>query len=114
MIVTPLHDDLVWPRELAVAAAFGRQIDDDGSRLHRFDHLGRHENGRRFAGNERGRDDDVATGDDLDHHLALAAVERFVLGLGVAALVFRVSDSSGSSSLAPRLCTCSLTAGRTS
>ena len=62
MIVTPLcTHDLVGPRQLAVAAAFGRQIDDDGSRLHRFDHLGRDEDRRPLAGDERGRDDDVAT-----------------------------------------------------
>ena len=46
--------------------------------------------GARLPGIERGGDDDVAGRHDLDHHLALAAVERLVLGLGVAALVLRV------------------------
>ena len=41
-IVTPLvHDDLVRPRQLAVAAALGRQIDDDRAGRHRLHHLGR-------------------------------------------------------------------------
>ena len=44
-------------------------------------------------------------GDDFDHHLALAPVERLVLRLGVAALVFRVGgferqlDESGAEAL---------------
>ena len=46
--------------------------------------------GARLAGDQRRGDDDVAAGDDLQHHLALPPVERFVLRLGVAALVLGV------------------------
>ena len=48
------------------------------------------EDRRALAGDECRRDDDVAGGDDLQHHLALAPVERLVLRLGVAALVLGV------------------------
>ena len=46
--------------------------------------------GRGLARDERRRDDDVAGRDDLQHHLALALVERFVLRLCVSALVLGV------------------------
>ena len=60
-----------------------------------------------------GRDDDVAAGDDFQHHLALAPVERLVLRLRVAALVFGVGGLERQSRRTARraLCTCSFTAG---
>ena len=85
-----VDDDFVGPGQLAVAAALGREVDDDRARRHAVDHFRGDEDRRLLAGNQRRRDDDVAAGDDLEHHLALAAVERLVLRLGVAALVFRV------------------------
>ena len=45
-----------------------------------------------FPGTTRRRNHDVAPGHDLEHHLALPAIERFVLRLRVAALVLRVVD----------------------
>ena len=53
-----VHDDLVRPRQLAVAAALGRQIDDDRARRHRFHHLGRQQDRRPLAGDQRRGDDD--------------------------------------------------------
>ena len=47
--------------------------------------------GALLAGNRGGRDDDVGRGDGLHHHLALPAVERFVLRLRVPACVLRVA-----------------------
>ena len=81
-----------------------------------FDHLGGDQDRRLLAGDRGGRDDDVAAGDDLRHHLALPPVERLVLRLGVAALVLGVGglERQLDEPCAPRLCTCSLTAGRTS
>ena len=55
-----VHDDLVRPGQLAVAAALRREIDDDRAGRHGFDHLGRERIGARLPGNQRGRDDDVA------------------------------------------------------
>ena len=84
-------DDLVGLGQLAVAAALGRQIDDHRSGRHALHHLPGDQHRRALAGNRRGGDDDVAAGDDFGHHLALAAVERLVLRLGVAALVLGVA-----------------------
>ncbi len=53
------------------------------------------QHGRFLAGDHRGRDDDVALGDDLAQQLALALVERFVLGPGVAAGVLGVLGLDG-------------------
>ena len=39
-MVTPLvHDDFVGPRQLAVAAALGREVDDHRARRHGLDHF---------------------------------------------------------------------------
>ncbi len=43
-------------RELAVAAGLGREVDDDGARLHRLDHFPRDEHRCGTAGNGGGRD----------------------------------------------------------
>ena len=101
--------------QFAVAAPLGRQIDDHRARRHLGDHLGRDQDRRLLAGHGRGGDDDVALGDHAGHQLALAAVELLVHLLGVAALGFgRGGLQRHLDELAPRLCTCSLTAGRTS
>ena len=91
-IVTPLWTTrLVGPGQLAVAAALGREVDDHRARRHGLDHLGR-EQGRGALDRVSARSVMTTSlaGDDLQHHLALAAIEGLVLCLGVAALVFRV------------------------
>src|SRR5580704_13692865 len=77
-------------RELAVAAAFGGEIDDDGARRHTRDHFLRDEDGRFFAGNHGRGDDDVVFGDDFAEKFALAFVKAFVLRGSVTAGVLRV------------------------
>ena len=87
--MTPLCDHgFAGPRQFAVAAALGREIDD-----HR---AGRHARrpfravtsiGRFPAGDGGGGDHDVLLAQHAAQQLALPAVELLVHGLGVAALV---------------------------
>ena len=65
------------------------------------DHVCGDQHGRFLAGNDRGRDDDVAFGDDLAQQLALALVERVVLCAGVAAGVLGVFGLDGQLDEAP-------------
>ena len=69
-------------------AARSTMTDPGGIALH---HVLGDEDRRLLAGNRGGRDDDVGGRDGLHHHLALAAVERLVLRLRVAAGVLRVA-----------------------
>ncbi len=91
IMVTPLTEifspDL---RQLAVAAALGRKIDDDRSRRHAVDHLFGHQYRRFLPGNDSRRDDNVALRDDLAQQFALPLIKRFVLRLSVAAGILRV------------------------
>ncbi|MDQ7087573.1 MAG: hypothetical protein Q9Q13_06825 [Acidobacteriota bacterium] len=80
--------DLVRTGQFAVPAPFGGQVDDDRGGTHLPHHLFGDQHRGLLAGNGRGRDHDLALGDDPGHHLALPAVEFFTEFLGVTALVF--------------------------
>ena len=110
-----VHDRLRPAGSARSSAAFGREVDDHRSRRHRLDHFGRYELRCRASRNQRRRDDDIVAGDDFQHHLALPAVEASSCALAYPPLSSASLDSIGSSTKrAPRLWTCSLTAGRTS
>jgi hypothetical protein len=55
-------DLLVRHGQVAVAAAFGRKVDDTAARLHHRHHVGGPELGRGASGDQRGGDDDVDIG----------------------------------------------------
>ena len=96
MMVTPLIDDgFLRAGEFAIAAAFGGEIDDHGTRRHAAHHLRRDQHGRFLAGDDGGGDDHVVFRDDFAQQFALARVERFVLRGGVAAGVLRVLGFDG-------------------
>ena len=115
MMVTPFSTDrLAGLAELAVAALLGGEIDDDRAGLHGAHHVGRDEDRRAFAGDERGGDDGVGFGDVFLQHLGLLAFLFFGDLFGVAAGRRGVPYASTSTNLAPRLSTCSLTTLRTS
>ena len=69
-----VDDDLSGLRQFAVAAAFGRQIDDDRSGRHALDHRLADQLGRRASRDQRGGDDDILLGD-------VARGQRRLLGL---------------------------------
>src|SRR5580704_18090663 len=80
--------------QFAVASANSGEIHDDGTGLHGFDHGLGDQNGGALSGHGRGGDDDVVLANDLKHQFALAAVEIFVHGFGVAAFVFGLVGGS--------------------
>ena len=117
MIVTPCRTTVfAGLRELAVAAALGRQIDDHRAGRHAFHHLRGDQHRRLLAGNHRRRNHHVALRDDSAQQFALPAVESFVLRLArIRAHPAHPCASIGSSTKRPpRLCTCSFAAGRMS
>src|SRR5437870_3024071 len=75
--------------EFAVTATFGGDIDNQRTRGHVGGHLAGDEHGGLLAGHGGSGDDHVLLGQDVGQGLALAAVEIFAHGLGVAAFVFR-------------------------
>ena len=86
-------DGLPGLGELAVAPALGREVDDDGPRLHALDHILVHELRGLHAGNERRRDDYV----HLLHALPDELLVLIELLLGPP-FVFLLGASSSSSS----------------
>ena len=80
----------VGPSHLAVAAALGRQIDDNRTGLHRVHHLRGDQNRRPLARDQCGGDHHIAVRDDFDHHFTLTAIEGFILRFRIAPFVFRV------------------------
>ena len=90
---TPLCvDDLARLRQLAVAAALGREVDDDRAGLHALDHGARDQPRRRAAGDQRRGDDDVLVLDVVGDQLGLLLL---VLGrhrLGVAGRRLRLLE----------------------
>src|SRR5580693_7135893 len=82
-------------RQLAVSAAFGRQIDDDRARCHAGNHFLGYENGRFFSWNDRRRDDHIAFRHHFSKKFALLFVELFSLGGGIAARVLSVFGFDG-------------------
>ena len=110
-----MHHRLARPRQLAIAAALGRDIHDHRTRRHGARHLRGHQNRSFLARNRRGGDHHVLLADHFLERRALAAVELFVHRLGVSALPFRRAASrSSTTNFAPRLSICSFTALRTS
>src|SRR5580692_11401154 len=81
--------------EFAVAAALGREVDDDRTGRHAFHHVGGDEHGRLFSGDDRGGDDHVAFRDHAGQQFALAGVEIFVLRGAVATGILRVLGFDG-------------------
>jgi hypothetical protein len=97
-------DRLAGLGQLAVAAGLGREIDDHRAGLHRLDHVGQPQLGRRLAGDERGRDDDVDLGRLLAEQRHLGVDELLAHLLGVAALTLaRLGDLDGQELGAHRL-----------
>ena len=96
-IVTPCLTTMSSPgrvsSQLPPRSAARSTITEPGAILR--DHVFGHEHGRFLAGDHRGRDDDVAFGDDLAQQLALALVERIVLRAGVTAGVLGVLGLDG-------------------
>ena len=79
------HHGLAGNRQLAIAAALHRQIDDDRARAHGMDHVGGDEPGGGTPGDQRRGDDDVLLGDmggGEGRLLGLIVLRHF---LGVAA-----------------------------
>src|SRR5579864_1858601 len=81
--------------EFAVATALGSEINNHRTGSHAFDHVGGDEHRRFLAGNNRGRDHDIALGDDAGQQFALACIESFVLRGTVAAGILRVLRFDG-------------------
>ena len=102
--------------ELGIAAALGREIDDDRAGPHALDHRLGQQLRRRASWDQRRGDDDVLALDVLGHELRLLLLVGVRHLLGVAAEVSACLNSSSSTAmnLAPSEATCSLTAGRTS
>ena len=79
--------------EFAVAALFGRHIDDDAARLHALHHLRRDQLRRRLTGNQRRGNDDVHFPRLLRVHFPLGLLEPFAHA--VAALEHRLRIEMG-------------------
>ena len=92
MRVTPCSTTRSPPGQLAVAPAFRRPVDDDRARRHVFHHLAGDQQGRFLAGNDRGRDDNVAFSHDPTKQFALALVKCLVLRPRVTPSILRVLD----------------------
>jgi hypothetical protein len=77
--------DLARLGQFAIAALFGRHVDDHAARFHRLHHLGGDELRGRLAGDQGGRDDDVDFLGLLREHVALRLLKAFAHHLGIAA-----------------------------
>ena len=85
----PLMDHgLAGMRQLAVAAAFGGDIDDHRAGLHRARHFGGDQDRRFLAGHGGGGDHHVLLAHHFGQQFALASIELLAHRLGVSALVF--------------------------
>ncbi len=71
--------------QFAVAAAFGRHVDDYRTGLHRLHHLGGNQPWGGSAGNQGRGDDDVDVLGLLGVHFALGLLEALAHHLGIAA-----------------------------
>ena len=80
-----LHHGFAGLGQLAVAALLGRHVDNHAAGLHALHHLCSDQLGCRFAGNQRGGDDDVDLLGLLGVHGALGLLEALAHDLGVAA-----------------------------
>ena len=67
-------DDLARLRELAVAAGFGGDVDDDGAGLHALDRGARDDARRAASRHRRGGDDGIGDGDARVEHFLLLAL----------------------------------------
>ncbi len=83
-----LHHHFAGTRQFAVAAALGGDIHNQRAGRHARHHFRGDQDGRFLAGHGGGGDHHVLLGQHAGHGLALAPVEIFAHGLGVAALVF--------------------------
>ncbi len=89
-------DLLVGARELAVAAARSRKVNDDGAAAHRGDHVGGDENRRLAVGDLCGRDDDVRVLHVLGEDLVLPGLGvGFQLACVAAGVLLRLRLDAG-------------------
>ena len=79
-----MHDRLAGYSDVAVAAGFRCEIDDNRTRLHHLDHVFEPKLGCRLAGDERSSDDDVDV-------LGLLAEQRHLCGDELGAHLFGVA-----------------------
>ena len=80
MMVTPCTTAIASGRVSSqLPPRSAREVDDHRARRHPRHHLVGDQDRRLLARDDRGRDDDVALGDDPPEQLALALVERLIL-----------------------------------
>ena len=87
---TMLDHGLAGFGDLAVAAAFRGQVENDRTRRHSLHHIFGYQDGRFFSRNHRRSDDHIAFLHHFSEQLALTAIEVFILRTGISASVLRV------------------------